>query len=332
MSPEQDPALLSANQVEVSVFHSMYEPSKSTVHLCSIYSYITNPESNHHGEKLKDVTERLHILNDTDKDSYADEKKNLVLIVPAKLQPFMPDGNHKTNRRKDDHIATTCLVYDIDHVNPKDELEKMRRNPYIVMMHSTPSGKGLRVYALVDREIKTDEHKQVYVYYGLQFLPENVKFDDACLDPTRGYYLSYDPNAYFNEMAFPVSVDRAIGFPLPEEYAKKTAPSVKYSGTTADSDFTEDEVRAMNWLLDERVPGTGTYDEFRITVWSTVSCLNGDRATAKEILKERNPLEPSKSINKLVNDWNPNRCGPGALFNKAKAKGFSRNKFNLKWR
>lgn len=125
----------------------------------------------------------------TDADQRGKLKKQLPIIT---WQAYFPNGS----RKNAEAIASGLFMLDIDHVDEPNRLYYDKVAPLIdelgiMVVHKTPSTKGLRIVAKCHPEFTTIAENQQWLAgrLGLQ------EFDEACNDLARASYLV--PEQYF---------------------------------------------------------------------------------------------------------------------------------------
>ena len=195
------------------------------------------------------------------------EKKNE--IKKYKLPVFFPDvlihdDKHKLSVSKS-HSSTGIIQFDVDDYNlekSKKDIQKINKHPSTVYSFVSPNG-GIKFGVMTDfvcdvpSEIK-DKHRMVWgvVKEELGDLVGRVDMNTNRVDLTC--FLSYDPNAYFNESPEKIKVNRLVNKKYEEQQEerkkreewKKENP--KYTGNTSD-----DEVLDML----SYIPHTLPYDQ-----------------------------------------------------------------------
>ena len=116
-------------------------------------------------------------------------------------------GNHRGNN---DLISTEFMIFDYDHIaDSLDELKSILESDSSVYGYFvSPSGDGLKVvYRLEEPVTDKNTYSSLYKYYAQKFKIELGTDPDKTSDCSRPCYFSYDPKAYLNEYASPLSVD-----------------------------------------------------------------------------------------------------------------------------
>lgn len=145
----------------------------------------------------KDDVEYLRGMKQMGNDNLADD-------IKKKLFGFTTSGTFGAPRSKNNietYSQTICL--DFDKI-PNGEIENLKQIvnncSYTLASFISPSGQGLKVFALVDSNVDnhTDAYIQVANYY------KNLtghEYDSKCKDITRLCFVSYDPELFYNEDA-----------------------------------------------------------------------------------------------------------------------------------
>lgn len=110
---------------------------------------------------------------------------------------------------------TGLAMCDLDHIDEPDELEiafeRLTRDPHVIFMYRTISGRGLRVIYSYQREngrkIDDTSWKAAFLF-GNERLSQVAghPYDEACKDYTRLSGMAFDPNTFFNPDAEPFTI------------------------------------------------------------------------------------------------------------------------------
>lgn len=131
------------------------------------------------------------------------------------LSYFTP-GTYRSNiRKKETLISTDTIILDIDHLDDAqhDLLKpKLKTDPKVHLVFTSPSGTGLKVAVMLEREITDpDEYEKIYRSYALLFsIKYNVKVDMHASDCSRACFLSHDADLYFNEQSELINTDELL--------------------------------------------------------------------------------------------------------------------------
>lgn len=184
----------------VTVFRKFTEIVKhSTLNECI--------EEIRNGSYKKQVEEIRKINTDKGKEEADKLKKNLL--------GFTPSGIFKKNRRITDISEyNQCVILDFDDISA-DYLEEAKDRatlaPYTLAAFISPRGTGLKVIVQVNTNVA--EHgvafQQVADYYETAL---NETVDPSGKDCSRLCFMSYDPEAWYNEKAevFTVSAELPV--------------------------------------------------------------------------------------------------------------------------
>lgn len=152
-----------------------------------------------------------------DKDKARDWKMKLAASVWA--------GDCRTGRfYKNTKDRTGCAVFDFDNLEEKQILaarQLLEVFPWIVTVHITASGRGLRVIANIGI-VHIDVYRTAYETVAQRLHDiTGLEPDMACKDFARASLASYDPDIYFNPAAtvFPYDADSN-----PLNYVPATGP------------------------------------------------------------------------------------------------------------
>lgn len=110
---------------------------------------------------------------------------------------------------------TGLAMCDIDHIGNPDELEiafeRLTKDPHVIFMYRTISGRGLRIIYCYQREkgqkIDDTTWKAAFLF-GNERLSQTAgqSYDEACKDFTRLSGMAFDPNLFFNPNAEPYTI------------------------------------------------------------------------------------------------------------------------------
>lgn len=123
---------------------------------------------------------------------------------------------------------------------------------YVYSLFTTPSGRGLKAIVIHDNQ-SPDCHEELYEQLLTEF---NIKQADSSVsDLSRGNYICYDPNIWFNPNCVPYHF---VHNPLYVAKAKQVSPSSK-AGTAQD-------LRMLKWILSLKKPVGNKSDESIIAI------------------------------------------------------------------
>lgn len=124
-------------------------------------------------------------------------------MLTRKNCPSMVAGGVMEGGRKLEHMArySACMVIDIDD-SPIPVLELLRRAaelPYVKAGHVSPSGTGVKLFIMVDSDLKNHNLAFGVVKHRVEVDLPGVKVDVSGKDPNRGCFAGHDPNAFYKE-------------------------------------------------------------------------------------------------------------------------------------
>jgi hypothetical protein len=134
------------------------------------------------------------LIEDYRKDFDKNKKKGFPTTTPS---------GEFTKRNKKSIIRHSGLIcLDIDNVkNLLENLKKkLKKLPFVHLMFESPSF-GLKVFIKIDAK---DEKEHLEYFKALEYffkIQLDIEIDPACKDITRGCYLSYDEDPYYNEQS-----------------------------------------------------------------------------------------------------------------------------------
>ncbi|KKB55258.1 DUF3987 domain-containing protein [Parabacteroides gordonii] len=152
--------------------------------------------------KYKQPVENVRALVASGRQEEANAcKKNLPLLVA---------GGRMEGGRKREHLVgySRCVTGDLDHVpgSPAELLCRAKALAYVKAGHISPSGTGLKLFVLVDSDMEHHEQAFAVVSRLLEADLPGVKVDPSGKDPNRGCFVSYDPTAFYKEVAEVVNI------------------------------------------------------------------------------------------------------------------------------
>jgi hypothetical protein len=164
--------------MEVSVYKTHYEVEHGwTMSVEDMLNRIKNQEQNKH----LDIISKLRSLPTEAEEK--ELKKHLPLICWS--------GTFLKRTDKDciKHSGLICLDFDDESFD-----SIMQKKEYIYAAFISPTATGVKVLVRIPENIK--DHGEYYLslsdYFGLETI------DEKCKNISRGCYLSFDPNMYFN--------------------------------------------------------------------------------------------------------------------------------------
>ena len=194
----------------VSIFKNVMDKSPEETTIEAIVKHIKS-------EAYKEAVEKIRTLQAEEKKKEADQHKR-------KLPAFAPSGVFKGGHAKSQLVAyNSVLLLDFDHVHPdllQAFLKLCRECEYTLACWTTISG-GIRVLVMTDGG--AEEHLIAFLavsdYYEKLL---GIASDPACKDFSHLSFVSYDPNAYYNEesMLFPVPTGNTPLEALLEQFSK----------------------------------------------------------------------------------------------------------------
>ncbi len=160
-----------------------------------IYKALKNPNG-----KVAEQLNRLQHIRLIDPNKYRKMKVELPYLICAQFHPMV--------RRKENFLHTERFLIDIDHLSEyeidQDKLrKKLKADPRIELLFSSPSGDGLKVLFRLSQKISDSSYYALF--YKAFCLKLNKKYqlgaalDSKTNDVTRCCFVSYDAQTYYNE-------------------------------------------------------------------------------------------------------------------------------------
>ena len=269
--------------VECTLYFSAFDTQ--TLMLTTLERYIADVRSGKHKKAVEKVQAYLAASENEKAEA---GKKRLPLLVP---------GGAMAGGRKLEHMVrySGCICFDLDDVllPPEQILSQAVQLGYVKAGHISPSHTGNKLFVLVD----SDQEHHLQAFEQVRAMIENdlsgVTVDISGKDANRGCFASYDPDAFYKEVAEVVHV------PQETVPVAKKAPAVRAS-SYPDNSLSNyiDKFEANNPFA-----GGGRHS----FVLKLASALNSAGFDENEVMAEclRRYVEPSfaeKEIRGIVSD------------------------------
>lgn len=175
------------------------------------------------GEYARPIAYLRGLIKAGKKDEADAYKKKLPLYVA---------GGVMEGGRKLEHMVrySACMVIDIDD-SPIPVLELLRRAAelsYVKAGHVSPSGTGVKLFIMVDSDLKNHNLAFGVVKHRVEVDLPGVKVDVSGKDPNRGCFAGHDPNAFYKEESEAIEIP--VADPEPQAASGHSSGSV-CSGT-----------------------------------------------------------------------------------------------------
>jgi len=128
-------------------------------------------------------------------------------IKKTQLDYVIPSGIFK-ERKKEGLVKLSSLIsLDLDKVvNLKILKKKLSKDKHVLLVHTSPSGKGLKLFVRFEN-LTIDNYENNWKMGRDYFIEKcgvpKENFDEQTKDISRACFVSYDPDLYFNEEAIP---------------------------------------------------------------------------------------------------------------------------------
>ncbi len=174
----------------------------------TVFNKIKSPH-----QKLIDYIVQLRTVATIDSKKYRLLKVKLPYLVAATFNP--------TFRKKECFAHTGYFILDIDHVNEKElDLDslfaKMCADKRVVLAFRSPSNDGIKLFfKLKEKCFDSGKYSIFYKYFAHKFSADynlTQVIDKSTSDVSRACFVSYDPEAYFNNSAEPIDMEKLIDF------------------------------------------------------------------------------------------------------------------------
>ena len=205
-------------EVEGTCFDSAFQTGSAS--LMTLNQYIGKVKS---GEYARPIAYLRGLIKAGKKDEADAYKKKLPLYVA---------GGVMEGGRKLEHMVrySACMVIDIDD-SPIPVLELLRRAAelsYVKAGHVSPSGTGVKLFIMVDSDLKNHNLAFEIVKHRVEVDLPGVKVDVSGKDPNRGCFAGHDPNAFYKEESEAIEIP--VADPEPQAASGHSSGSV-CSGT-----------------------------------------------------------------------------------------------------
>ena len=205
-------------EVEGTCFDSAFQTGSAS--LMTLNQYIGKVKS---GEYARPIAYLRGLIKAGKKDEADAYKKKLPLYVA---------GGVMEGGRKLEHMVrySACMVIDIDD-SPIPVLELLRRAAelsYVKAGHVSPSGTGVKLFIMVDSDLKNHNLAFEIVKHHVEVDLPGVKVDISGKDPNRGCFAGHDPNAFYKEESEAIEIP--VADPEPQAASGHSSGSV-CSGT-----------------------------------------------------------------------------------------------------
>ncbi len=199
--------------VECTLYFSAFDTQ--TLMLTTLERYIADVRSGKHKKAVEKVQAYLAASENEKAEA---GKKRLPLLVP---------GGAMAGGRKLEHMVrySGCICIDLDDVllPPEQILSQAAQLGYVKAGHISPSHTGNKLFVLVD----SDQEHHLQAFEQVRSMIEKdlpgVTVDISGKDANRGCFASYDPEAFYKEVAEVVHV------PQETVPVAKKAPAVRAS-------------------------------------------------------------------------------------------------------
>lgn len=225
-------------EVEGTCFDSAFQTGSAS--LMTLNQYIGKVKS---GEYARPIAYLRGLIKAGKKDEADAYKKKLPLYVA---------GGVMEGGRKLEHMArySACMVIDIDD-SPIPVLELLRRAaelPYVKAGHVTPSGTGVKLFIMVDSDLKNHNLAFGVVKHRVEVDLPGVKVDVSGKDPNRGCFAGHDPNAFYKEESEAIEISVAD----PEPQAASGHPSGSVCSGTRLSNYIDKYEQSNTFVAGNR--------------------------------------------------------------------------------
>lgn len=269
--------------VECTLYFSAFDTQ--TLMLTTLERYIADVRSGKHKKAVEKVQAYLAASENEKAEA---GKKRLPLLVP---------GGAMAGGRRLEHMVrySGCICFDLDDVllPPEQILSQAAQLGYVKAGHISPSHTGNKLFVLVD----SDQEHHLQAFEQVRAMIEKdlpgVTVDISGKDANRGCFASYDPDAFYKEVAEVVHV--------PQE----TVPVAKKASAVRPSSYPDNSLSNYIDKFEASNPfaGGGRHS----FVLKLASALNSAGFDENEVMAEclRRYVEPGfaeKEIRGIVSD------------------------------
>ncbi len=199
--------------VECTLYFSAFDTQ--TLMLTTLERYIADVRSGKHKKAVEKV------------QAYLAASENEKAEAGKKILPLLVPGGAMAGGRKLEHMVrySGCICFDLDDVllPPEQILSQAAQLGYVKAGHISPSHTGNKLFVLVD----SDQEHHLQAFEQVRAMIEKdlpgVTVDISGKDANRGCFASYDPDAFYKEVAEVVHV------PQETVPVAKKAPAVRAS-------------------------------------------------------------------------------------------------------
>lgn len=181
------------------------------------------------------------------------------------------------------HSGILCV--DLDHVDDIDALRLMIEfDPHTAFCFTSPSGHGLKIGVRIDPARHRESFHAAEQYF---FTTYGARLDQACKDPSRLCFVSFDEGLFINEQASELEIPENVT-PLPVDEPQRPAPATNghaRSRTYENEQPTADDVRELLRFIDRRPE----YPDWIKIIAAVADVLGENEAIA--VLEEWSPPE-----------------------------------------
>ena len=208
---------------------------------------IRNPK-----QKFIDFIVQLRRIQTIDVKKYRELKTKLPYVVAATFNPAY--------RKIDNFAFTQYFILDLDHLSDKEidinlTTEKLKADPRVVLIFRSPSNDGLKLFfKFTNPFYDAGKYTLFYKLFAQKFATDysiNQVVDKQTSDVSRACFVSYDPEAWFNNDAKPIDADKYINFDNQlqvieiEHQIKKSDKEQAKNKIISDSDITKQDLDSL---------------------------------------------------------------------------------------
>lgn len=166
--------------------------------------------------QVESTIRQLRLVREIDPKAYQLLKKELPYVVAGIFNPPV--------RRTENFAWINHYILDIDHISSKEmEInilkEKLRSDPRVLLLFESPGEDGLKLlFRLSEKMYDPGKFSLFYKSFAASFSRQHgieQVLDPRTSDATRACFVSFDPDAWFNDQAEAVDAGGFVEFENP---------------------------------------------------------------------------------------------------------------------
>jgi len=279
------PAAADSSEPLISYYHAANAPEPSGA--ATLTAFIDAIQSDENKKTVNRLRERLKAK---DEDGYSKAKRTLAAVsISGKTTTGGRAKSHEQGRFK----HSGYMQIDLDGKdNVGWTVEEMRdilqADPRIVAAFISPSGDGVKGVARIPADVST--HLGAFIAARDFFAAHNLTIDEACKDPGRLCFVSYDPSAW-------IDLTRSESFEPAEVVINDPTPEIDFDAAGTPSKGLVLKMRAADFPTP---PVTGIHTWLMAAAWWCRIHEMTEAATAAKLQgydgQLRRRLQPTEAV------------------------------------